>query len=237
MQCIFKPAGTEDLPHWTPRLTLASSCICLASFQFGYHSGVINLPLKAITHSLSLDLRAQAACVSMMVVGGTIGALGCAPISDRLGRRAALVATSAPILIGTLMCAWSVDAFALAAGRFLCGIGVGAASTVAPALVAELSPPASRGLASVLTRVAMVCGILVSYITAGMLQQVSYHSLQHHHNKVHRCHIICFVFLAAVVIIIILVIVIITMIIIIAAIVIIIAMVIFIFIIAIWRSP
>jgi MFS family permease len=135
----------------------------------------MNLPLKAISHSLNLDLGAQAACVSMMVVGGAIGALGCASVSDRLGRRAALLATSAPILAGTIMCSWAGDALTFYTGRFLCGIGVGAASAVAPALVAELSPPSSRGLASVLTRVAMVLGILVSYIAAEVLRQVRLH--------------------------------------------------------------
>lgn len=145
-------------------------CICLASWHFGFHSGVMNLPLNAIAASLHMGLAAKSATVSALVVGGAAGALGCAPLSDRLGRRSALIAAAAPLLVGAVVCGAASGAAMLCAGRFLCGLGVGASSVVAPALVAELSPPASRGLASTLTRLAYVVGVLTSYVAATLLQ-------------------------------------------------------------------
>eukprot|EP00873_Tetraselmis_striata_P036171 jgi/Tetstr1/456435/TSEL_043165.t2 len=163
-------AGEGEVPRWTPRLTLAAMCICLASWHFGFHSGVMNLPLNAIAASLHMGLAAKSATVSALVVGGAAGALGCAPLSDRLGRRSALIAAAAPLLVGAVVCGAASGAAMLCAGRFLCGLGVGASSVVAPALVAELSPPASRGLASTLTRLAYVVGVLTSYVAATLLQ-------------------------------------------------------------------
>jgi len=115
----------------------------------------------------------QSAAVSALVIGGMSGALGCAPLSDRLGRRIALLTLVLPLTLGTLLSAWATSAGMMVAGRLLCGLGVGAASVLAPTLLAELSPTKSRGMISLLTRLGYVVGMLASFALAGYLQSCS----------------------------------------------------------------
>eukprot|EP00951_Prasinocladus_malaysianus_P047589 scaffold651145_cov41-Prasinocladus_malaysianus.AAC.1 len=84
------------------------------------------------------------------------GALGCAPLSDKFGRRPTLFALSIPLAIGTLVSACATAAPSIIIGRFIAGLGIGAASVLAPSLLAEISPTKSRGAVSLLTRLAYV---------------------------------------------------------------------------------
>jgi len=93
----------DDWNDVGPSLAPSIVTACLGAFLFGYHSAVINAPLADIAEDLGFagDNVAKGAIVSIMVVGGFAGGLGIGPFSDKEGRRAALVATTVPLALGT----------------------------------------------------------------------------------------------------------------------------------------
>lgn len=69
-------------------------------------------------------------------------------MTDRWGRRWALIVTGLVTLVGVVMQTGSCDTGNLAAmyvGRFTAGLGVGAASMLTPLYVSECAPRAIRG--------------------------------------------------------------------------------------------
>jgi MFS family permease len=69
-------------------------------------------------------------------------------MTDRWGRRWALIGTGLVTLIGVIMQTASSDTGnlgAMYAGRFVAGLGVGAASMLTPLYVSECAPRAIRG--------------------------------------------------------------------------------------------
>jgi hypothetical protein len=99
-----QPPGDDLNPNDVgPSLAPSIVTACLGAFLFGYHSAVINAPLADIAEDLGFagDNVAKGAIVSIMVVGGFAGGLGIGPFSDKEGRRAALVATTVPLALGT----------------------------------------------------------------------------------------------------------------------------------------
>ena len=98
----------DDWNDVGPSLAPSIVTACLGAFLFGYHSAVINAPLADIAEDLGFggDNVAKGAIVSIMVVGGFAGGLGIGPFSDKEGRRAALVATTVPLALGTYVYFW-----------------------------------------------------------------------------------------------------------------------------------
>jgi AAHS family 4-hydroxybenzoate transporter-like MFS transporter len=112
------------------------------------------------------------------VVGTLLGAIGIAPLSDRLGRRRILLAsvllTGAPSLLIPLTTGVPVLTFL----RFVVGLGYGASLPVAVALVAEVAPLHRRALLVTLTSASTVVGMGVSGIATSLIVPVlGWHAL------------------------------------------------------------
>ena len=68
------------------------------------------------------------------------------PLTEKIGRRLALMVCAAVFEIGSLIQLLSFGSLsAIYAGRFIGGWGVGAACLIVPIYIAEISPPAIRG--------------------------------------------------------------------------------------------
>lgn len=97
----------------------------------GQISSDIYLPaLPVIQRELGVTVHTIQLTITSFMVGFAISHLINGPISDRSGRRKPLIIGSAIAIIGTLLCryAGSIDSFLL--GRFLQGVGTGAAATL-----------------------------------------------------------------------------------------------------------
>ena len=82
---------------------------------------------------------------TIIFVGGFIGAFPASPISDRFGRKPALLIGSLFTLVGTVI---QTSAFGYAqfmVGRGLLGVGISFTCVAGPAMVAELAHPRQRG--------------------------------------------------------------------------------------------
>jgi MFS family permease len=84
--------------------------------------------------------------VSCFQGGCFFGAFFIFPITEKIGRRFALMLCAAVFQIGSLIQTLAFGHLeAIYAGRFVGGLAVGAACLIVPVFIAEISPPAIRG--------------------------------------------------------------------------------------------
>ncbi|MFN8654375.1 MAG: sugar porter family MFS transporter [Gemmatimonadales bacterium] len=156
----------------TRRLVGSAAIAALGSFLFGFDTAVISGTTEALRLHFSLDSGQLGTTVASALVGTIIGSLSAGPPAERLGRRPILTGVALIYVVASLASglAWSWPALVIA--RFLGGIGVGAASVVAPLYIAEISPPAIRGRLVALSQFNVVAGILVAYLSNYVVAQL-----------------------------------------------------------------
>ena len=171
-----EPDGTPVDPWKTnvgPSLLPSAVVANVGAFLFGYHTAVCNAPLTALANDLGFgdDDALKGIVVSALVLGGACGGLGVGGFSDAYGRKAALTAVSAPLVLGSLASASATNAATMIAGRFITGIGVGASSQIVPLYLSEIAPPALRGTLNGFRRLAYVFGCLAAFQIATPLKE------------------------------------------------------------------
>ncbi|KAJ6631874.1 general substrate transporter [Mycena sp. CBHHK59/15] len=131
---------------------------------FRSHFGFLDEKGKPIASKVT---AITANVVSVLQAGAFFGALGSAPISQKIGRKYTLVIFTLIFAVGAaLTTAADSPSNGLAmiyAGRVVSGVGVGAISAVAPAFVSECSPKDVRGRITGLFQITVAIGVMISY--------------------------------------------------------------------------
>lgn len=104
------------------------------------------------------------AVTALFTVGGLVGSLLGTPLTERRGRRGALLVDGILIAVGCGLMTCASGIGLLLAGRFLIGVGAGIGVTVGPVFLGELAPPKIKGSVGVLFQVSIVFGILVTQL-------------------------------------------------------------------------
>jgi SP family xylose:H+ symportor-like MFS transporter len=149
----------------TRRLLWSVAIAALGSFLFGFDTAVISGTTDALRSHFTLDSNQLGLTVASALLGTIIGALGAGKPAERYGRRAVLTTVAMVYVVASLGSglAWSWPA--LVTARMLGGLGVGAASVVAPLYIAEISPAAARGRLVAMSQFNIVTGILIAYLS------------------------------------------------------------------------
>eukprot|EP00823_Brevimastigomonas_motovehiculus_P000314 TRINITY_DN10404_c0_g1_i1.p1 TRINITY_DN10404_c0_g1~~TRINITY_DN10404_c0_g1_i1.p1 ORF type:complete len:630 (-),score=97.86 TRINITY_DN10404_c0_g1_i1:61-1950(-) len=174
---IEEEEGEDLLPQfikdysYTGPLMLAVFVAMLGSFQFGYNSGVINVPEKIISSELGLSQFEWALVVSIFCIGGLLGSYMGGYMADRIGRKSFLLTNNIIFIAAGLLQGLATNIFMLSAGRLLVGIGSGGASVVVPLYLGEISPANLRGALGTFYQLALVIGILISNLLGRPLGQ------------------------------------------------------------------
>nr|POE75572.1 putative metabolite transport protein [Quercus suber] len=98
---------------------------------------------------------------SFFTLGGLVGALGGGPVTTVYGRLRAMVIASLVAAVGPLLEALSPNIGVLALGRFISGVGAGAATVIVPIYISEIAPPGQKGFWGTFTQVMINTGILI----------------------------------------------------------------------------
>jgi len=119
-----------------------------AAYFFAFYD-VVNIgdALPEIAKQFDVSSTTSGYAVSIGLLGYVVGSLSDSVISDRLGRRPALVVSVVMIVIGSLVTAFSGSFEVLVAGRFISGMGIGAEIAAAAAYLNGISPTRLRGRA------------------------------------------------------------------------------------------
>jgi len=135
----------------------------LGGFLFGYDTAVISGTISFVKTKFALDAAMEGWFVSSALVGCIAGVSIAGELSDRLGRKWALIASGLLFSISALGCAISASHTELIIFRLLGGIGVGVASMLSPLYISEVSPAKIRGRMVALYQFAITVGILFAY--------------------------------------------------------------------------
>ncbi len=128
--------------HWRLAVYLVA---LMASFNFLSH-GTQDLYPTFLQKQHHLNTHTTGAIAAIMNVGAIIGALLIGSLSERIGRRRAIILAAALVLPVLPLWAFGGGVLVLTLGAFLMQAAVQGAWAVVPAHLNELSPPAIRAM-------------------------------------------------------------------------------------------
>jgi MFS transporter, SP family, sugar:H+ symporter len=141
-----------------------ASVAALGGFLFGYDSAVINGAVAAVADRFNANAGSLGFAVASALLGAAAGAFTSGRIADRIGRLAVLRIAALLFLISAIGSGLAPSLWFLVIFRIVGGLGVGMASVIAPAYIAEISPASIRGRLASLQQLAIVTGIFISLL-------------------------------------------------------------------------
>jgi len=144
---------------------LALICLVasLGGLLFGFDTAVISGTVSQVEALFNLSKLQVGWFTSSALLGCILGAMVAGTLGDRFGRKPVLLAAALFFFLSALGSAIPPTFEFLIAARILGGIGVGAASVLAPMLISEFSPARIRGRLVALYQLSIVIGILFAY--------------------------------------------------------------------------
>ncbi|WP_197021091.1 MULTISPECIES: sugar porter family MFS transporter [unclassified Microbacterium] len=158
------------------RVIGVSIAAALGGFLFGFDTAVINGAVDALAGDVSgFDLGAalKGFAVSSALIGCAIGAWFAGLVSNRYGRIPVMVAAAVLFFVSAIGSGLAFGVIDLIFWRVVGGLGVGAASVIAPAYIAEVSPAAVRGRLGSLQQLAIVTGIFAALLSDALLANIA----------------------------------------------------------------
>jgi SP family sugar:H+ symporter-like MFS transporter len=147
------------------RVILVAATAALGGLMFGFDTAVINGAVSAIGEQFDTGPVLLGFAVASALIGCAIGAWYAGRIADRYGRIRVMVIAAILFIVSAIGCAVAFSVWDLSFWRVVGGLGVGAASVIAPAYIAEVSPPAYRGRLGSLQQLAIVSGIFIALLS------------------------------------------------------------------------
>ncbi len=171
-QGATEPAVQTSNPHHRKAIALAVAA-AVGGFLFGFDSSVINGAVQAIRDEFDLNSNLSGFVVAVALLGSALGAWVAGRLADRWGRTRVMFLGSILFLVSSIMTGLAFSVGDLILWRVLSGIGIGIASVMAPAYIAEISPSAMRGRLGSLQQLAITIGIFAALLSDQLLQDVA----------------------------------------------------------------
>lgn len=132
---------------------------------FGFDTGVISGALPFLKQSWDLTTNQQEIITTAVLVGAVLGALGSGRITDIVGRKKVIIATSLIFAVGSILTGIAPSMMFLAVSRVLLGIAIGISSFAVPLYISEISPAKYRGALVSSFQLMITIGIVASYFS------------------------------------------------------------------------
>ena len=153
-------------------LVVSAAVSSLGGFLFGYDNIVISGAIGHLSKFFQLEPAAIGWAAGCALIGCLLGSATAGSIADRFGLKRALYACAACFALSSFG-VWIAGSFSqYVSWRIVGGIGIGAASIVAPMYIAEIAPAKVRGRLVVLYQFGIVAGILCA-VYVNMLIETS----------------------------------------------------------------
>jgi sugar porter (SP) family MFS transporter len=162
-------AAKEDEGHATAKVVFIAAAAAIGGFLFGFDTAVINGAVDAVRHGFNLDVGRIGFAVSCALLGSAVGAWFAGHVADRLGRVRTMQIAALFLLMSAIGSGLVHGVWDLVVWRLVGGIGVGVASVIAPAYIAEVSPASVRGRLGSMQQLAIVLGIFVALLSDAWL--------------------------------------------------------------------
>jgi MFS transporter, SP family, sugar:H+ symporter len=157
-------SGHDAGYHLTKVIRLATVA-ALGGFLFGFDTAVINGAVNAMRDDFAMGSGLTGFVVSSALLGCMAGAYLAGQLADRWGRLRVMFLASALFTASAVGSALAFGPLDMILWRVVGGLGVGAASVIAPAYIAEVSPAQVRGRMGSLQQLAIVTGIFAALLS------------------------------------------------------------------------
>ncbi|HEX4232339.1 MAG TPA: sugar porter family MFS transporter [Bryobacteraceae bacterium] len=159
-------------------LVISASVSSLGGFLFGYDNIVISGAIGHLSKYFQLQPAGVGWAVGCALIGCLLGSATAGGIADKFGLKRALYACAACFALSSFG-VWGAGSFVqYVAWRIVGGVGIGAASIVAPMYIAEIAPAKVRGRLVVLYQLGIVVGILCAVFINMLIEKSGAESWQ-----------------------------------------------------------
>jgi sugar porter (SP) family MFS transporter len=148
----------------TGYIYIISIIAAVGGLLFGFDTAVINGGIVFLKAHFQLTQFQTEIAASSLLFGCILGAAAAGSLSDRFGRRRILMLAAVLFLLSAVGAALPRTLSEFVAARFLGGLAIGIASLLSPLYIAEIAPAHIRGRLVTLNQMAIVTGILCSYV-------------------------------------------------------------------------
>lgn len=146
------------------RLIMIAASGAFGGLMFGFDVAIITGAGPFIERHFALNHIDLGIAFSALLFGCVAGAAGAGTLVERIGRRPTLIAVAIVFAATTLATGAATSFYLFVIARFLGGLAVGAVSLAAPMYISEIAPARFRGRLGALYQMAVVSGILISYL-------------------------------------------------------------------------
>ena len=167
------PSSPNTANQSTYFVFFIASVAAIGGFLFGFDSGVINGTVSALNNTFNATDVSTGFNVASVLLGCAIGALLAGPLADKVGRKPVMIVTAIIFAISAWGSGISATATEFILYRLLGGLGIGAASVLAPAYIAEIAPAAIRGRLATLQQLAIVLGLFTAFLSNFLIASVA----------------------------------------------------------------
>ena len=149
----------------TARVIHLAAVAAIGGLLFGFDTAVINGTVTAMQSDFAMGDGLTGFVVSSALLGCMVGAYAAGRIADRIGRIRVMLIAAVMFTISALGSGLAFGPTDMIIWRVIGGLGVGAASVIAPAYIAEISPAEVRGRMGSLQQLAIVIGIFIALLS------------------------------------------------------------------------
>ena len=146
-----------------------SVAAAVGGFLFGFDSSVINGAVDSIEGDFELSAFVTGVVVAIALLGCAVGAVVAGRLSDRWGRLKVMLVGAIMFFASSVGAGLAFSAWDLGLWRVVGGLGIGIASVVAPAYIAEVAPRQIRGGLASLQQLAITIGIFAALLSDALL--------------------------------------------------------------------
>ncbi|RUR01517.1 sugar porter family MFS transporter [Labedella endophytica] len=176
---MTESSKTSDDARFTVKTPYGRRAIALSiaaavgGFLFGFDSSVINGAVDAVDGNFELGSALTGFVVAVALLGCAVGAIIAGNLSDRWGRRRVMMIGAVMFFANSIGSALTFSPWDLIVWRIVGGIGIGIASVVAPAYIAEIAPRQIRGSLGSLQQLAITLGIFTALLSDALLANIA----------------------------------------------------------------
>ena len=162
-----------DRDYYLGKAILLASVAALGGFLFGFDTAVINGAVNAMRNDFGMGAGLTGFVVSSALLGCMVGAYVAGRLAERMGRIRVMMLASALFTLSAIGSGFAFGPVDMILWRVIGGIGVGMASVIAPAYIAEIAPASIRGRLGSLQQLAIVVGIFIALLSDYFLAGVA----------------------------------------------------------------
>ncbi|GAB3592359.1 sugar porter family MFS transporter [Angustibacter peucedani] len=147
------------------KVVMLSVAAAVGGFLFGFDSSVINGAVDAVESQFELSSFVTGFVVAIALLGCAAGAWYAGRWADRWGRTRVMLIGAVLFFASSIGAGLAFSVWDLAFWRLVGGLGIGIASVIAPAYIAEIAPASMRGRLGSLQQMAITIGIFVALLS------------------------------------------------------------------------